>query len=114
MQRVPTAPSHAYTFMRSGEDIVKVAQAAGVTRAVVQRWLMDPQLHALWTSTRLEQLRTKHTDAIQAALATGIKSRQELRQRANAAYLWFQRNAPEALRTLLPRSREDKQLLLWN
>jgi hypothetical protein len=112
--RAPTAPPHAYTHMRTGEDIFKVAQAAGVTRTVVERWLMDPQLHALWTSIRLDRLRSRHQAAIHNALATGVRSRQELRLKAGAAYLWLQRNEPEMLERLAPRSREDRQLPLWS
>lgn len=108
-----TAPDRAYTLMRSGADIAEVARSAGVTRTVVQRWLMDPSLHTLWASIRLEQLREKHNAAIQDALATGIKSRQELRLKAGAAYLWLKRNEPEVLERLAPRSREDRQLPLW-
>lgn len=109
----PTAPDRAYSLMLSGADIAEVARSAGVTRTVVQRWLTDPNLHTLWTSIRLDQLRAKHSAAVQEALATGIKSRQELRLKAGAAYLWFHRNEPEVLERLAPRSREDRQLPLW-
>ncbi|EYC52758.1 hypothetical protein AZ34_02360 [Hylemonella gracilis str. Niagara R] len=99
--------------MRSGAHIVEVAQSAGVTRGVVQRWLTDPELHVLWTTARLDQLRTHHLTSIHEALTSGVASRQELRLKANAAYLWFQRNEPEILEGLIPRSLEDKQLPLW-
>lgn len=114
MAKVPTAPCRAFSLMRSGADIAEVAQVAGVTRSVVQRWLMDPQLHALWTTTRRDQLRSRHAAAIHDALVTGVASRQELRLRAGAAYLWFQRNEPELLERLVPRSRADRQLSLWS
>lgn len=108
------APARAYDLMRLGHDMSDIARAGGVTRSVVQRWLMDPDLHTLWIAARRAALFSSHESAIRAVLAAGITTRQELRLRASASYLWFQRNEPELLERLLPRSRADKQIPLWS
>jgi len=109
-----TAPAQAYDLMRHGHDISDIARAGGVTRSVVQRWLMDPVLHTQWIAARRAALFASHESAIRAVLAAGITTRQDLRLRASASYLWFQRNEPELLERLLPRSRADRQISLWS
>lgn len=109
----PTAPARAFKWMESGMEILEIAQLAGVSRTIVQRWLCDPQLHQVWTTAKYQILRDKHETSIRSAMASGAKTRLQLRLTANAAYQWFRKNDLSWLEGLLPSLAPDKQLPLW-
>lgn len=109
----PTAPARAFDWIESGMEILEIAQLAGVTRTIVQRWLCDPQLHRFWTAAKHKNLWNRHESSIRSAIASGAKTRLQLRLAANAAYQWFQKNDRLWLENLLPSLAPNKQLSLW-
>ena len=113
LSELPTAPDRAFKWMESGMEILEIAQLAGVSRTIVQRWLCDPLLHQVWATAKYQILRNKHETSIRSAMATGAKTRLQLRLAANAAYQWFRKNDRTWLDSLLPSQAPDKQLPLW-
>ena len=110
---VSASPHMAFDAVSSGEEIRAIANQAGVSRSVVQRWLEDPEVHQVWHLARWGKTRERHLASIREALISEPPSRHALRVRASAAYQWFQKNEPAVLETLLP-ARMVLQLPLWS
>jgi len=114
LSETPMAPPRAFDWVESGMEIVEIAQQAGVSKSVVQRWLCDPNLHKVWSTAKYRNLRDRHETAIRSAISAGAHSRLHLRLTANAAFQWFRNNDRDWLESLLPRQSHEKQLPLWS
>lgn len=106
-------PAIAFKAVSEGDSITDISTRLNLSRSVVQRWLMNPDVHDIWSSARRLNIRTRHEEALNAACSPDCKNRQELKRRASGAYQWFMRNEPDHLESLFLSNQTSKQLPLF-
>lgn len=106
-------PAIAFKAVSEGASISDMCRRLKLPRSVIQRWLMNPDVHDTWSSARMLNIRTRHEESINAAFSPDCKSRQELKRRASGAYQWFLRNEPDYLESLFLSKQISKQLPLF-
>lgn len=109
----PTSPDIAFEAVEDGASIQEICMRLQTTRSVVERWFKNPAVHKVWISARRRKIQLKHEEALRKALSFDNLSRQEIRNRANAAYQWFTKNDPIFLDALLQQRHSHEQLTLW-